>query len=117
MKSPSIGLLLVALFSSTSRSQSRFDGAWVIDTEKKRPFAAEKRVEFSLADGIFRDGNRCSRPMVKIRTFLRCEVLGILGSLGRAEGQLRTTAPQVAPREINQHRPQNDKRAVGCHEQ
>jgi len=46
-----------------------------------------------------------------------CEVLGILGSLGLAEGQLRTAAPEVARREINQHRPQNEERAVACHEQ
>jgi hypothetical protein len=58
MKSASIALLLVVLFPSTSRSQSPFDGTWVIDTDKNRDFAAEKPITFSLADGIFRDGNR-----------------------------------------------------------
>src|SRR5208282_1185227 len=43
-----------------------------------------------------------------------CEVLGILGNLGLAEGQLRTATPEVARREINQHRPQNEERAVAC---
>jgi len=58
MKSASIALLLVVLFPGTSRSQSPFDGTWVIDIDNNRNFAAEKPIEFSLADGIFRDGNR-----------------------------------------------------------
>ena len=58
MKSASIALLLVVLFPGTSRSQSPFDGTWVIDTDKNRNFAAEKPIALSLSDGIFRDGNR-----------------------------------------------------------
>jgi len=58
MKSASIALLLVVLFPGTSRSQSPFDGTWIIDIDNNRNFAAEKPIEFSLADGIFRDGNR-----------------------------------------------------------
>ena len=58
MKSASIALLLLVLFPSTSRSQSLFDGTWVIDTDKNRDFAAEKPIALSLADGIFRDSNR-----------------------------------------------------------
>src|SRR5271166_198672 len=58
MKSASVALLLVLLFPGTCRAQSPFDGTWVIDTDKNRDFAAEKPVTFSLADGIFRDGNR-----------------------------------------------------------
>ena len=58
MKSASIALLLLVLFPSTSRSQSLFDGTWVIDTDKNRDFAAEKPIALSLADGIFRDGHR-----------------------------------------------------------
>ncbi len=58
MKFACIALLLVALFPSTSRSQSPFDGTWVIDTDKNRNFAAEKPIALSLVDGIFRDPNR-----------------------------------------------------------
>ena len=58
MKAASVALLLVVLFPSASRSQSPFDGTWVIDTDKNRNFAAEKPIAFSLADGMFRDGDR-----------------------------------------------------------
>ena len=59
MKAASVVLFLVPLFPSVSRSQSPFDGTWVIDTDNKnRNFAAEKPIAFSLADGMFRDGNR-----------------------------------------------------------
>lgn len=57
MKAASVALLLTVLFPSASRSQSPFDGTWVIDTDKNRNFAAEKPIALSLADGIFRDGN------------------------------------------------------------
>jgi hypothetical protein len=53
-------------------------------------------------------------PRSRNRTW---EGLGILGSLGLAEGPLRTAAPEVARREINQDRPQNEERAVACYEQ
>jgi len=58
MKSTSLVLLLLVLFPVTSRSQSPFDGTWVIDSDKNRNFAAEKPITLSLADGIFRDGKR-----------------------------------------------------------
>jgi hypothetical protein len=58
MKSASIALLLLALFPNPSRSQSPFDGTWVIDTDKNRNFSAEKPISLSLAGGMFRDGNR-----------------------------------------------------------
>jgi hypothetical protein len=58
MKAASVALLLVVLFPMASRSQSPFDGTWVIDTNKNRNFAAEKPIAYSLADGMFRDGNR-----------------------------------------------------------
>lgn len=58
MKAASVALLLVVLFPSASRSQSLFDGTWVIDTNKNRTFAAEKPITFSLADGVFRHDAR-----------------------------------------------------------
>ena len=58
MKSVSMALLLAALFPSTSRAQSPFDGTWVIDSDENRNYAAEKPFVLSLANGIFRDGNR-----------------------------------------------------------
>ena len=58
MKAAFVALLLVVLFPTASRSQSPFDGTWVIDTNKNRNFAAEKPIAFSIADGMFRDGDR-----------------------------------------------------------
>ncbi len=58
MKATFVLLLLVVLFPAASRSQSPFDGTWVIDTNKDRNFAAEKPIAFSLADGMFRDDDR-----------------------------------------------------------
>jgi len=58
MKPAFIALLLVFLFPGTSRSQSLFDGTWVIATDKNRNFAAEKPIALSIAGGVFRDGNR-----------------------------------------------------------
>jgi len=58
MKAASVALLLVVLFPTASRSQSPFDGTWVIGTDKNRTFAAEKPIAFSIADGMFRDGDR-----------------------------------------------------------
>jgi len=53
-------LLLVALclFSAEARSQSPFDGTWVIDTSKNENLASEKPRVLSVADGVFRDGDR-----------------------------------------------------------
>jgi hypothetical protein len=61
MNAASVALLLVVLFPSASRSQSLFDGTWVIETDKNRNFAAEKPITFSLADGVFRYGDRVVR--------------------------------------------------------
>jgi len=58
MKAASVALLLVVLFPTASRSQSPFDGTWVIDTNNNRNFAAEKPIAFSIADGMYRDGDR-----------------------------------------------------------
>ena len=58
MKAASVALLLAVLLPSASGSQSPFDGTWVVDTNKNRNFAAEKPIAFSLADGMFRDGDR-----------------------------------------------------------
>jgi hypothetical protein len=58
MKAASVAFLLVVMFPTASRSQSPFDGTWVIDTNKNRNFAAEKPIAFSIADGMFRDGDR-----------------------------------------------------------
>ena len=58
MKAASVALFLAVLFPSAARSQSPFDGTWVIDTDKNRNYAAEKPIAFSLADGMFRDGDR-----------------------------------------------------------
>lgn len=58
MKAALLALLLVPLSPSVSRSQSPFDGTWVMDTGKNRNFAAEKPIALSLADGVFRDGHR-----------------------------------------------------------
>jgi hypothetical protein len=58
MKAASLAFLLVALFPGGSRSQSLFDDTWVIDTKKNRNFTAEKPIVFSVADGVFRYGDR-----------------------------------------------------------
>lgn len=51
-------LLLLPLFQSVSRSQSPFDGTWVIDTSKNENLANEKPTVFSLSDGLFRSDDR-----------------------------------------------------------
>ena len=56
MKTASVALLLLLLFPSASRSQSPFDGTWVIDTNKN--LTAEKPMAILLADGMFRAGDR-----------------------------------------------------------
>lgn len=58
MKTASVALLLVVLFPSVSRSQCPFDGTWVIDPPTNEDLAAAKPRMFSLAHGIFRDGDR-----------------------------------------------------------
>jgi hypothetical protein len=57
MKAAFLALLLLILFPSASRSQSPFDGTWVV-TNKNRNFATEQPIAFLLADGTFRHGDR-----------------------------------------------------------
>jgi len=58
MKATSL-LLLALCFSCTgAHSQSPFDGTWVIDTGKNENLASEKPRVLSVADGVFRDGDR-----------------------------------------------------------
>lgn len=58
MKASSLLLLALCLFSTAARSQSPFDGTWVIDTGKDENLASEKPRVFSVADGVFREGDR-----------------------------------------------------------
>jgi len=58
MKAASLTLLLLLLFPSVVRSQSQFDGTWVIDTGKNKNLASEKPRVLSLSDGVFREGDR-----------------------------------------------------------
>jgi hypothetical protein len=57
MRAAFVALLLV-LCPNASRSQSPFDGTWVIDTSKNENLANEKPVMFLLYDGVFRSGDR-----------------------------------------------------------
>jgi hypothetical protein len=57
MKTASVALLLVVLFPGVSRSQSPFDGTWVIDPPKSEDLAAAKPRMFSLDHGMFRYGD------------------------------------------------------------
>ena len=58
MKAISLLLLALCLFSSNARSQSPFDGTWVIDTGKNGNLASEKPMVLSVAGGVFREGDR-----------------------------------------------------------
>ena len=58
MKAISLLLLALCLFSSNARSQSPFDGTWVIDTGRNENLASEKPRVLSVADGVFREGDR-----------------------------------------------------------
>jgi hypothetical protein len=58
MKATSLLLLALCLFSSDARSQSPFDGTWIIDTGKNENLASEKPRVLSVADGVFREGDR-----------------------------------------------------------
>jgi hypothetical protein len=57
MKAASVVQLLLLLFASASRSQSPFDGTWVIDTTKNENLANEKPKVFLVSDGVFRSGD------------------------------------------------------------
>jgi len=58
MKATSLLLLALCLYSSNARSQSPFDGTWIIDTVKNENLASEKPRALSVADGMFREGDR-----------------------------------------------------------
>jgi len=58
MKATTLLLLALCLFSSHARSQSPFDGTWVVDTGKNENLASEKPRVLSVADGVFHEGNR-----------------------------------------------------------
>ena len=58
MKATSLLLLALCLIPSHARSQSPFDGTWIIDTGKNENLASEKPRVLSVADGVFRDGDR-----------------------------------------------------------
>jgi hypothetical protein len=57
MKTTFLLFLTLCLFSGNARSQSPFDGTWVIDTGKNEHLASEKPRVFSVADGVFREGD------------------------------------------------------------
>jgi hypothetical protein len=58
MKATSLLLLALCLFATEARSQSPFDGTWVIDAGKNENLASEKPRLLSVANGVFRDGDR-----------------------------------------------------------
>jgi hypothetical protein len=58
MKAAYVALLLLPLFPSVSRSQSPFDGTWVITTSKNENLTKQKPTKFLLSDGVFRSGDR-----------------------------------------------------------
>jgi hypothetical protein len=58
MKAASLFLLALCLFSSNAHSQSSFDGTWILDTGKNENLASEKPRVISIADGVFREGDR-----------------------------------------------------------
>ena len=58
MKAASVALLFLPLFPSVSRSQSPFDGTWVIDTSKNENLANEKPTTFLLSAGVFRSPDK-----------------------------------------------------------
>ena len=58
MKATSLLLLAPCLFSAEARSQSHFDGTWIIDTGKNENLASERPRVLSVLDGVFREGDR-----------------------------------------------------------
>ena len=58
MKVTSLLLLALCLCASYARSQSPFNGTWIIDTGKNENLASEKPRVLSVADGMFREGDR-----------------------------------------------------------
>jgi len=58
MKAMSLLLLALCLFSIDARSQSPFEGTWIIDTGKNENLASEKPRVLSVANGMLREGDR-----------------------------------------------------------
>src|SRR5215472_52461 len=58
MKVTSLLLLALCFLSTDARSQSPFDGTWIIDTGKNENLASEKPRVLSVSDGVFREGER-----------------------------------------------------------
>jgi hypothetical protein len=58
MKARFLLLLALCLCASHARSQSPFDGTWIIDTGKNENLASEKPRVVSVVDGVFREGDR-----------------------------------------------------------
>ena len=58
MKATLFLLLVMCLLSNRAHSQSPFDGTWIIDTSSNENLASEKPRVLSLADGLFREGDR-----------------------------------------------------------
>jgi hypothetical protein len=58
MKATSLLLLVLSFLSTEARLQSAFDGTWAIDTGKNESLASEKPRVLSVADGVFREGDR-----------------------------------------------------------
>jgi hypothetical protein len=48
----------MCLHSNSAHSQSLFDGTWIIDTSSNQSLASEKPRVLSLANGLFREGDR-----------------------------------------------------------
>ncbi len=70
MKAASLLLLALCLFSSHARSQSPFDGAWIIDPGKTKTSRPKNRGCFLSRMECFAMAIGNSRPMVLIRRFL-----------------------------------------------
>jgi len=58
MKATSFLLLALCFVCTDARSQSPFDGTWVIDTGQNENLASERPRVLSVADGVFRESNR-----------------------------------------------------------
>jgi hypothetical protein len=69
MKATPFLLLAICLFSSDARSQSPFDGTWIIDTGKNENLVSEKPRVLSVADGCFARVIGKSRPVAPIKKF------------------------------------------------
>lgn len=61
MRTANVLLFLLAVFVSACRSQSPFDGTWVIDTSKNESLTNEKPKVFLVSDGMFRSADTVLR--------------------------------------------------------